>query len=808
MSQTSADQFRDAIRSAGLEPPDLIEADGKLRRFASNGKRGDAAGWYVLHGDGIPAGAFGDWRTGISESWRADVGRTLTPQEEAEYRAKVEATRREREADEKRSRAEAKAKAAAIWKESQPTPEDHPYLIRKRVKPHGVRSNDGALVIPMRDGGGEIHSLQFIAPDGEKRFLAGGRVAGCFLMIGEPRGAPLCIAEGFATAATIHDAIGYAVAVAFNAGNLEPVARALRGNFADVELILCADDDVYTAGNPGLTKAKAAALTIGGKLAVPDFGADRPAGMSDFNDMAAHCGIEAVKRQIEAATAEGSTTNADPITAILEAAGIAALQADASMAAVEEAVRALATILAGADEIRRATVREATLKKLDEVGISAPGRLLDAAMPKVGHDDGQGAGQTLFLADPEPWKNPVDGAELLDGFTTLIQRYVVLSPEAAHTVALWILHAWALNAFDNSPLLCITSPIKRCGKTTLLEIVSSLSPRKISASNITAAVLFRIIEKFLPTLLVDEADSFLGDNNELRGIINSGHRRSSAFVVRCVGDDHEPRQFSTWGPKAIALIGKLPATLEDRSLVIAMRRRAPDEPIKLFRSSDCEAAAEPLGRKAFRWASDNLTALRAIDPEMPSELNDRAADNWRPLVSIAELAGGEWPTRARAAALGLSKDTDEADGSALIELLIELREVFQSRDRIPSAELAEHLGAKPESRWSEWSHGKQITQRQVARLLAPLKIKPSSIRVGTETPRGYLREWFDDAFLRYIPLPIRNTATSEQNQPAAPENDPQQNGNVADRKSDLSTRENYDVADVADRSTDSWEDIA
>lgn len=296
---SNLEQFRAAIRSAGLEPPSTIEADGKLRRFASNGKRGDDAGWYVLHGDGIPAGSFGDWRLGLSQSWRADSGRTLTPAEDAAHRAKVEAMRREREAEEVRRKAEAASKATAIWQAAQPAPGDHPYLTRKSIKAHGARLHrDGALVIPMRESG-DLYSLQFIGPDGEKRFLTGGRVNGCYFAIGNPKGAaPLCIAEGFATGATIHQATTYPVAVAFSAGNLEPVARTLRAKFPDTTLILCADDDAATDGNPGLTKATAAALAVGGKLAVPDFGPERPDGATDFNDMMARCGAEAVTHAI------------------------------------------------------------------------------------------------------------------------------------------------------------------------------------------------------------------------------------------------------------------------------------------------------------------------------------------------------------------------------------------------------------------------------------------------------------------------------------------------------------------------------
>lgn len=297
------EQFREAIQSAGLHPPDTIEPDGKLHRFASNGKRGDDAGWYALHGDGIPAGSFGDWRTGITTTWRADIGRKLSPAEEAAHRAKVEAMRREREAEEARQQQEAAAKAAAIWKAARPAPADHPYLVAKGIGPNGARVQDDRLLIPLC-ADGVIHSLQYIAADGGKRFLPGGRVAGCYFSMGTPKGAAaLCIAEGFATGASIHEATGYPVAVAFNAGNLFAVAKAMRGKFPDLRLILCADDDYRTEGNPGLTKATEAAQVVGGLLALPDFGANRPEGATDFNDLQRERGAEAVKRAIAGAAA-------------------------------------------------------------------------------------------------------------------------------------------------------------------------------------------------------------------------------------------------------------------------------------------------------------------------------------------------------------------------------------------------------------------------------------------------------------------------------------------------------------------------
>ena len=490
----------------------------------------------------------------------------------------------------------------------------------------------------------------------------------------------------------------------------------------------------------------------------------------------------------------------DAITTTLTMAGFDELR-DAPLLKVEDALRNLASLITNDDDLRRATIREAALKKLADIGISAPGKLLDAALQRQ-QTQGSDTGLILF-SDPEPWPSVVDGSKLLDDIVSLIHRYVIVSLHAAHFIALWILHAWTLDAFDISPLLGITSPTKRCGKTTLLEAIGMLVPRSLSASNITAAALFRAIEKFKPVMLIDEADTFFGEKDELRGVINSGHRRASAFVVRTVGEDHEPKTFSTWSAKAIATIGKLSGTMEDRSIIISMRRRAPGEHTEKFRTAIYKSSADPLRRQAFRWACDSIPTLQTITPEEPRELNDRASDNWRPLLAVAELCGGKWPARARRAALELSQDVDEAEGSALMDLLQEIHELFQTRDRITSTDLAEYLGRQVDKRWAEWRHGKPITQRQIARLLAPMKIKPSSIRIGTETPRGYLREWFDDAFFRYLPVLIRNSATNQENQEVTPKNDPQQNGHISDRKDGLSSGNHRDVADVADRNGDS-----
>jgi putative DNA primase/helicase len=306
---SAAHEFIAAIQAAGLTPPENLIPDGKLHRFASNGKRGDDAGWYVFHDDGIPAGAFGDWRGAPSRTWRADIGRRLTPAEEAAHQRKVDAMDRAREAEKARRHAEAREKATAIWQGARPAPDDHAYLLRKGVKAHGLRLYrgplavfgmpcDGSLIVPAGDGSGAIHTLQFIHPEkrggDNKRFLPGGDYRGRYFSIGTLHGAgPVCICEGYATGASIHEATDYPVVVAFNAGNLLPVAQALRARFPNSRLILCADDDAAIDG-PGLPKATEAARSVGGRVAVPDFGPDRPEDWKDFNDLAQHLGLEAV----------------------------------------------------------------------------------------------------------------------------------------------------------------------------------------------------------------------------------------------------------------------------------------------------------------------------------------------------------------------------------------------------------------------------------------------------------------------------------------------------------------------------------
>lgn len=419
---------------------------------------------------------------------------------------------------------------------------------------------------------------------------------------------------------------------------------------------------------------------------------------------------------------------------------------------IDDTLRDLAREAQPLDALGRETLKAAAIRQLEAWGVKRAGKMVDTAFA-TGRPTTSTTTQGTAVAfrDPEPWPAPVEGAELLVKLVLTVCRYVALPGSAATAVALWIVFTYVIAAMQVAPILALTSPEKRCGKTTLLTLLRALVPRGLFASNISSASLFRTVEKYTPTLLVDEADTFLKEREELRGILNSGHFRAGATVVRTVGDDHEPRTFSTWCPKAIALIGKLPDTVADRSIVLPLRRRSHDERIERFRLDRLGAELEPLKQQAARWAKDHVDELRDADPGVPGELHDRAADNWRPLLAIADVAGGPWPERARRAAVTLSDDT-EAEDAAGVQLLADLRELFDERrtDRLASADIVEALGQREDRPWCEWSKGRPITARQVAKLLRPFGIRPKQYRDGEKT-RGYRLEDCEDAFSRYIP---------------------------------------------------------
>lgn len=286
--------FRDAMAAAGINTPDQVVADGKLRRFHVEGdRRGTKHGWYVLYLDGLPAGSFGSWKLGVRHNWHAETNGATNDEERALLRARIDAARRQRAQEDEQRRQRAAEKARRMWEQANPADPEHPYLVARQVRPHGIRQLGSRLVIPVRDADGKFTGLQFIGAEAEKRFLTDTAKKGAYHRIGVSSGVVI-ICEGYATGASVHEATGHAVAVAFDAGNLRPVAEAVRAKVGpDTRIILAADDDHKTEGNPGVTKARDAARVVSGTVAIPRF----PAGDvgTDWNDLARSQGITAVR---------------------------------------------------------------------------------------------------------------------------------------------------------------------------------------------------------------------------------------------------------------------------------------------------------------------------------------------------------------------------------------------------------------------------------------------------------------------------------------------------------------------------------
>lgn len=291
-------QFQNAITSSGLTPPSEVIADSKLHRFPANGKTSNNSGWYVFHADGIANGVFGDWsQGGFQGYWKADIGRQFTPEEIKIFKAKAEFAKVQAEEGKAQAQAEAKAVANELWNKAT-LATDHPYIQKKGIKPHNTKILNGELLIPMMERK-ELQSLQRIKPDGSKRFLAGGKIAGAYTILGGNKDGVICICEGFATGASIHEATGYMTVIAFTAGNLLAVSKVVRGGMPNNKIVICADDD-FKSGNIGEKKAIESALAIGASIVLPEFGLDRKDEWTDFNDLAQESGLNAIKKVIEA----------------------------------------------------------------------------------------------------------------------------------------------------------------------------------------------------------------------------------------------------------------------------------------------------------------------------------------------------------------------------------------------------------------------------------------------------------------------------------------------------------------------------
>ena len=365
------------------------------------------------------------------------------------------------------------------------------------------------------------------------------------------------------------------------------------------------------------------------------------------------------------------------------------------------------------------------------------------------------AGRGVSLAEVEPWPLPVSANLLLDDLVAAIRRHVVLDLAAAEVVALWIVHTWVAERFQHTPRLCITSPAKRCGKSTLLDVLRVTCRRPLKADNISAAGVYRTIEALAPlTLLLDEADSFLGKNEELRGVLNSGFERSGEVIrVVEVQGELQPVQFHTFAPVALAGIGSLPSTLEDRAVPVVLRRKGAGETATKLRVAGARDALGDLARKLRRWSLDRGPKL-SHDPSIPDELGDRAGDVSVPLLAIADDAGDAWSARGRAALLAVFSKR-EAEGNTTDDdalLLADLCQLFRERGvaYLTSVSIVATLGVMEDRPWPEWRQGKPITPTQLAKALVPFGVRPKNVRDGNSVVKGYTADSFTDVWDRYL----------------------------------------------------------
>ena len=444
-----------------------------------------------------------------------------------------------------------------------------------------------------------------------------------------------------------------------------------------------------------------------------------------------------------------------------------------------------------------------------EMGVRATelDKVLKAARKKTEADTG------LPFEDTEPWHKPIDPAILLEDIAALVRRFIICEREVSNAVALWCAMTWFMDVVQVAPLAIITAPEKRCGKTLLLTILGRLSARSITASSISPAALYRAVEAWKPTLLIDEADACLKDNEELRGIINSGHSRDSAYVIRTVGDDFTPTKFSTWGAKAISGIGHVAETLMDRAVILELRRKLPNESVERIRQAE-PGLFDDLRAKLARFAVDYSEQVRKARPYLPQSLNDRAQDNWEPLLAIASVAGDEWLKIATETALKIS-GSESVSQSIGVELLTDIQEIFETKGvtKLSSADLIKALCEDDEKPWATYNRGQSLKPRQLAARLKGYSIVSKNIRLSlTSTPKGFEKKQFEEAFSRYIPSFPPVSATTPQTNASAGlgvADVPPRGGSVADKKMDnLSI--SLTCGGVADRispQTDSNENI-
>jgi putative DNA primase/helicase len=378
-------------------------------------------------------------------------------------------------------------------------------------------------------------------------------------------------------------------------------------------------------------------------------------------------------------------------------------------------------------------------------------------------------GRGISFVQVDPWPEAVRGDVLVEGMMNIVRLHIVLGNYGIFTVVLWALLCSFVDSdkIDTLPFLALMSPDMRCGKTRLQTVLEWFVPRPLSTSNISAAAVYRIIEEFHPTLLMDEVDTYAKGDDALRGVLNAGHTRAKAYVIRWNSVTMKPESFNVWCPKCFALIGKLPRTWADRSIIVHMERKKRSEKVKPLRATDL-VQREQIMRKIVRWHQDNVDKLEVLDASTTEEISDREADNWLPLLQVAKLLGPKSYANALMAERKLNPSQGEREDqeNPTIPLLVRLRRIFQEAKAekdsillhvdeedllIGTNDLLKVLNADKEAPWADERNGQGLSAKKLANLLAPFNVISVQKKVGNIRPKGYLLSHLQRIFDRYAP---------------------------------------------------------
>ena len=795
------DAFRNAILDAGVPYSGEIIADGgKHRVAADDDKPGGRSIEYALHLDGRPAGFARDYRQhrpgeDVRWKWNGSDLPLLTAEQRRQHAAEIEQRKAQRAAEEAERHRRAAEAAAERWQAAGVADLHHGYLARKRIEPHGVRQDGPHLLLRAQDAEGVTWGLQTIDEAGTKRFQPGMRKAGTFAAVaGDWHTAErVFVGEGFATIATVAEALRDSDAsylAAWDKGNLEPVAAAIRTARPEVDLVILADNDAWKHPplNPGVKYATRAAEATGGSVVIPKFAPRHhpppgsTAGPTDWNDLALLEGADAVRQQITdqlVVAQEQDSAAADPagVPASPSAPTTSPPSPDDLVGAdPDAAVAELAKLSPLAFEQQA----KETAKALG-VPVTTLRKEVEKARKAQAGAAGPAEGSAIELYEPEPWPHPVHLADVLDEMHATVRRYVICSDSDAVKAVLWAAHTHVYDRRTHTPRLIVTAPAEECAKSLLLKVIQDMAPRPIWTENPSQATFYRMADAHRPTFFLSEVDMYGPPQREIVKDANGGWEAEGA-ALRCVGDSNEVRLFSTHIPVAFDGIGLLrsdvlPRTTVGRSHVIEMQRATPEEVASIHELDRAQHRdmARSIARKLARWAQDHGDTFSRHRPEFPEGIVNRRRDKWDAMLSTAELASPEWAEAGRAAMLA---DAGAAPGKLATELqlLLDVRDVIRPAElSIWTDELIDRICKSENSRWAE--HNARLTRDpeklrirpdQLKELLAVYSIEPIQIKKSDVNKRGYRVEPILAAAARYAPAdPAANDSAESETAEAA-----------------------------------------